>query len=226
MYKLLYIYIHTIHIKKQVELNELAFIFLGIVFLFFRHRKPTQAILCRCWCEDLGCREESQRSGDLEVRYPCHLLALPHFPVVQVYTTCNIYIYKTIPFFMARLFTEETMCHDQFVGQSATLFSIQPDAARVSGIAVWSRIGGMWRYSSFWPSVLCFDHWSYLFSREDKVEVSPRVIFLRQSYEFLPVKSNYTGFAPTHLRYSLCPPISIPLYLGCWEKPWWRVFLF
>ena len=81
----------------------------------------------------------------------------------------------------------------------------------------------MWRYSSFWPSVFCFDHWSYLLSREDKVEVSPTgptVLFLGQSYEFLPVKSNYTGFAPTHLRYSLCPPISIPLYLGCWEKPW------
>lgn len=161
---------------------------------------------------------------------PCHLLALPHFPVVQVYTTCNIYIYETIPFSWPN-FSQKKLCkcHDQFVGQSATLFSIQPDAARVSGIAVWSRIGGMWRYSSFWPSVFCFDHWSYLFSREDKVEVSPTgptVLFLGQSYEFLPVKSNYTGFAPTHLRYSLCPPISIPLYLGCWEKPWWRVFLF
>ena len=84
----------------------------------------------------------------------------------------------------------------------------------MSGIAVWSRIGGMWRYSSFWPSVFCFDHWNYLFSREDKVEVSPTVSFLGQSYEFLPVKSNYIGFAPTHLRYSLCPPISIPCIWG------------
>jgi hypothetical protein len=65
-----------------------------------------------------------------------------------------IYIYETIPFSWPN-FSQKKLCkcHDQFVGQSATLFSIQPDAARVSGIAVWSRIGGMWRYSSFWPSV-------------------------------------------------------------------------
>ena len=77
----------------------------------------------------------------------------------------------------------------------------------------------MWRYSSFWPSVFCFDHWSYLFSREDKVEVSPSVLFLGQSYEFLPVKSNDTGFASTHVRYFLCPAISIPCIWGVGKNP-------
>ena len=122
---------------------------------------------------------------------------------IYLYTYIYIYIYIYIythnhPIFHGQTFYRRNqLCHDQFIGQPA-----EPAAARQASLCGrgLEKCGGA--AASGHPcfvlilGVLCV-------RRRTRLRSVLLFYFFGQSSKFLSMKSNYTGFAPAHLRYGL-----------------------